>query len=127
MTDKVYGIAAVYYADYYEAGTVNWVFTVYNEDYFNDGDAAMLYNFDVSLPKEYDFFKLQADGIPEGVYTFNDSLEGFTFNSNSQITDYVIQDYVANWWCSTFSTYTHYIYNISSWVCSVFTLSILLS
>lgn len=95
VTDKVYGIAAAYYADYYEAGTVNWVFTVYNEDYFNDGDAAMLYNFDVSLPKEYDFFKLQADGIPEGVYTFNDSLEGFTFNSNSQIADYVIQDYVA--------------------------------
>ena len=95
VTDHILGIGAIYYADYYEAGTASWGFNVFNEDYYNDGDEAMLYILDVSLPLEYDFFKLQADGIPEGVYTFNDSLEGFTFNSNSQIADYVIQNYVA--------------------------------
>ena len=94
VTDHILGIGAIYYADYYEAGTASWGFNVFNEDYYNDGDEAMLYILDVSLPLEYDFFKLQADGIPEGVYTFNDSLEGFTFNSNSTIADYVIGDYV---------------------------------
>ena len=95
VTDYVYGIAASYFADYYGVGTVNWVFNVYNEDYMNDGDNAMLYALDVSLPAEYDLFKVQADGIPEGVYTFNDSLEGFTFNSNSEIADVVLGDYVS--------------------------------
>ena len=94
VTDHILGIGAIYYADYYEAGTASWGFNVFNEDYYNDGDEAMLYILDVSLPLEYDFFKLQADGIPEGVYTFNDSLEGFTFNSNSTIADYVTGDYV---------------------------------
>ena len=94
VTDHILGIGAIYYADYYEAGTASWGFNVFNEDYYNDGDEAMLYILDVSLPLEYDFFKLQADGIPEGVYTFNDSMEGFTFNSNSTIADYVIGDYV---------------------------------
>lgn len=94
VTDYIYAIEASYYADYYGAGTANWVLSVYNMDFIEGGDAPKIYDFDLCLPIEYDFFKVEAEGLPEGDYVFNDSCAAFTINSNSQIEDYVVYDYI---------------------------------
>ena len=94
VTDFIYGIEAGYHGDYYGVGTANWVLSVYNMDFIEGGDAPKIYDFDLCLPIEYDFFKVEAEGLPEGDYVFNDSCAAFTINSNSQIEDYVDYEYI---------------------------------
>ncbi|MGM9792534.1 MAG: BACON domain-containing protein [Candidatus Cryptobacteroides sp.] len=94
ITDYLYAIEATCFGDYYGMGNVNWVLSVYNNDFINGGEAPKIYDFVIFLPAEYDFFKLEAEGLPEGVFAFNDSFDAFTFNFASGIEDYVSGDYV---------------------------------
>lgn len=89
ITDYLYAIEASYYGDYYGNGTANWILAAFNNDAVKEGKAPKVYVFDLCLPSEYDYFKLDSDGFPEGVLSFNDSHEGFTFNSESVIIDHV--------------------------------------
>ena len=89
ITDYLYAIEASYYGDYFGNGTANWILGAYNKDAINNGKAPKVYVFDLCLPSEYDYFKLNSDGFPEGVLSFNDSHEGFTFNSESVVIDHV--------------------------------------
>ena len=89
VTDQISSMKAMYYADYYNSGTANWVFKLLNEDCVNSGKAPKYYYFEVLLPLEYDFSKVQDGGIPEGVYLFNESCEAYSFNAYSYIADFV--------------------------------------
>ena len=89
ITDYLYAIEATYYGDYFGNGTANWILAAFNNDAVKNGKAPKVYVFDLCLPSEYDYFKLISDGFPEGVLSFNDSHEGFTFNSESVIIDHV--------------------------------------
>ncbi|MGM9792532.1 MAG: BACON domain-containing protein [Candidatus Cryptobacteroides sp.] len=94
VTDFLFGIEALYYGDYYNSGTANWYLYVYNMDLMEDGEAAKIYYLDLCLPAEYDFLNVEAEGFPEGVFSFKDGFGAFSITQYTRIADFALGEYV---------------------------------
>ena len=85
-TDKISIAELYYYGDIYGLEKADWSITLYNEDYIYMGANPCVYVFDILVEPEYDFFKVEKDGLPDGKYSLSNSGESFTFTAvNSKI------------------------------------------
>ena len=92
ISDAIYRCEHYYYADWYGNGKANWMFNFFNDGFCNGGDFRAIYVFDVNLDPEYDYYKVLAEGFPDGTYTLSKGKESFTFTEDgSYIEDYTNQ------------------------------------
>lgn len=80
LTDMIVAAEYIYYGDYYENGTANWVLHLFNEGYYyGNSEPSCCYSFDIVADKTLSAHNCPA-GLPDGEYILDNSLKAGTLN-----------------------------------------------